>query len=222
VLLLGDGAGVVYSTLGSSHQCTEDIAAVRGIPGVTVLSPADRHEMSATFELATAMDGPCYLRIGKADRGDVHSDDVRDRLLIGRMLDVDGPAGAPLTVLATGSMVITARNVARMLDIDSRVISVPSIKPLDVDQLLDVTADASAVVTMEEHTVFGGLGSLVAELLSEAQPRPVLRVGIADRFSRTAGSYEHLLREHGLDDDSVFARVDAFVRSHVRLRLATS
>lgn len=213
VVLLGDGAGVVYSTLGSSHQSTEDIAAIRGIPGITVLSPADRHEMTATFEMACRHDGPTYVRIGKADRGDVHPGDVRGQLTLGRTLDVTGVPDAPVVFIATGSMVVTAREVASQLDVDVRVVSAPSLKPLDVEHLLEVTHSASAVVTMEEHTVQGGLGSIVAELLSEHRPTPVLRIGVPDRFSATAGSHDHLMREHGLDAEAVAARVGQFVSS---------
>lgn len=214
VMLLGDGAGVVYSTLGSSHQSTEDISAVRGIPGITVLSPADRHEMTATFELAARHDGPTYLRIGKADRGDVHAGDVRAELQLGRMIDVDGPSDAPVVFIATGSMVVTARQVAERLGAPVRVLSAPSLKPLDVEHLLDVTSAATAVVTMEEHSVEGGLGSIVAELLSEHRPTRILRVGVPDRFSATAGSHDHLMREHGLDADSVYRRVGAYIHAH--------
>lgn len=215
VLLLGDGAGVVYSTLGSSHQSTEDISAIRGVPGITVLSPADRHEITAAFELATSHAGPTYMRIGKADRGDVHAGDVRDRFELGRTIHVDGPTDAPLVFVATGSMVVTAREVAQRLDVPVQVVSAPSLKPLDAEHLLELTASAQTVVTMEEHTVQGGLGSIVAELLSEHRPTPVLRVGVPDRFSATAGTHDHLMREHGLDSAAVLERVTSYIRMKV-------
>jgi transketolase len=217
VLLLGDGAGVVYSTLGSSHQSTEDIAAVRGLPGITVLSPADRHEMTATFELATRLGGPTYLRIGKADRGDVHAAGVRGELELGRMLPVAGDPDAPILFLATGSMVVTAMDVARRMGRPVRVMSVPSLKPLDAEQLIEVVTPAQVVVTMEEHTIHGGLGSIVAEELSERHPVPVLRIGVPDRFSVTAGTHDHLMREHGLDSPAVQARVESFAEHHLGL-----
>jgi transketolase len=211
VLFLGDGAGVVYSTLGSSHQSTEDVSAVRALPGITVLSPADRHEMTATFELAASLGSPTYLRIGKADRGDVHAGPVRDRLRLGETLHVAGPTDADVLFLATGSMVVTARDLAETTARPVRVVSAPSIKPLDTDHLAGLVEGVRAVVTFEEHAVQGGLGSVVAEQLAEVRPTRMLRVGIADRFSATAGSYEHLLREHGLDLDSVQRRVEAFL-----------
>lgn len=213
VTFLGDGAGVVYSTLGSSHQSTEDIAAVRAIPGITVLSPADRHEMTATFRHAAQLDGPSYVRIGKADRGDVHVDGLGNDFVPGRTIDIAGPSDARLLIIATGSMVVTARETMQRLDLPARVVSAPTIKPLDVEHFSELVADADRVVTMEEHSVFGGLGSAVAELLSEHAPRPVLRIGVDDRFSTTAGSHDHLMREHGLDTDAVVQRVQTFIAS---------
>jgi transketolase len=215
VLFLGDGAGIVYSTLGSSHQSTEDISAVRALPGITVLSPADRHEMTATFELATSLSGPTYMRIGKADRGDVHPGDVRDRLKLGHMLDVLGDADAPLVIIATGSMVVTAREVSETLSVASRVLSAPSLKPLDVQHLVEEIGPATALVTMEEHSIQGGLGSIIAEQMSEVRPMPILRIGVPDQFSTTAGSYEHLMREHGLDAATVLPRVASFAKEYL-------
>ena len=209
VVLLGDGAGFVYSHLGTSHQSTEDIACARAIPGLAVLSPSDRHEMKACMEHAYARRGPVYLRMGKSDRGDVHSGAL-PTLLPGQLMQLrDGRADLPALV-ATGSMVRTAMDIAER-HMDFAVWSVPSIKPLDAQSLQSIAVRHRGLVVMEEHSIHGGMGSAVAEILSEVAPTRVLRIGVADRFSQHCGTYAYLLREHGLDADSVLARINDFI-----------
>jgi len=200
VVLLGDGAGFVYSHLGTSHQSTEDIACTRSIPGLELLSPADRHEMTACMEYSYAANKPIYLRMGKSDRGDVHSAPLTD-LQSGCLLQIKAGRADRPAIIATGAMVHTALEVADHLEM--AVWSAPSIKPLSAVSVCAVSACASAVVTLEEHTVQGGLGSAVAEILSEHSPAKVLRLGVRDRFSEHCGSYTYLLKEHGLDSTSV-------------------
>ncbi|MBK6004598.1 transketolase [Ramlibacter ginsenosidimutans] len=207
VVLIGDGAGFVYGHLGSSHQSTEDIAATRSIPGLAVLSPADRFEMTATMQLALSLGTPVYMRVGKSDRGDVHAAPVA--LRAGQMLCVR-PGKGSVAILATGSMVRTAIDVAPAAA-DAEVWSVPSIKPFDGEQLAAIAHHADALVTMEEHSTMGGLGACVAEQLAALRPRPLLRVGVEDRFSQFCGSWDYLLHEHALDTTSVRQRVERFV-----------
>jgi transketolase len=207
VVLLGDGAGFVYSHLGTSHQSTEDIACTRAIPQLQVLSPADRFEMSAAMDYAYATIGPVYLRMGKADLGDVHSDPINS-LQPGRLLKVrDGRSDLP-GLIATGSMVRAAVEIAT--DLDLMVWSAPIVKPLDVDDVCSATRLTHGLVTLEEHSVLGGLGAAVTEITSEHEPTRVLRIGVPDRFSEHCGSYAYLLREHGLDSNSLRDRVDAY------------
>ena len=139
VCFIGDGAGVVYSTLGSSHQSTEDVAALRSLPGMTILSPADRHELAAAFELAVGLDGPSYLRVGKADLGDVHPAPIDD-LRVGQLLDIEG-ADEDVLFIASGPMLVTAVQVARELGA-ARVVSAPSIKPFDADRLVELALES--------------------------------------------------------------------------------
>lgn len=209
VVLLGDGAGFVYSHLGTSHQSTEDIACTRAIPGLEVLSPADRFEMTATMEYAYAAKGPVYLRMGKSDRGDVHAGPL-GALQSGRLLKIrEGRPDRP-GLVATGSMVRTAADIAQELDL--AVWSAPSLKPLLADDVCAAARACAGLVTLEEHSVLGGLGGAVAEITSELQPTRVLRIGVPDRFSEHCGTHAYLLREHGLDIDSVRARITAFYR----------
>lgn len=209
VVFLGDGAGFVYSHLGTSHQSTEDIACTRAVPGLTVLSPADRHEMTACMDYAYALHGPVYLRMGKSDRGDVHPAALPP-LEAGRLLQLrPGRRDLP-ALIATGSMVRTALDIAEQ-HLEAAVWSAPSIKPLSADDVCRAAASSGGLVVLEEHSTFGGLGSAIAEIVSERTPTRVLRIGVADRFSEHCGTYAYLLQEHGLDLASVQGRIDAFI-----------
>jgi transketolase len=211
VVLLGDGAGFVYSHLGTSHQSTEDIACARAIPNLKVLSPADRFEMTASMAYAYAANGPVYLRMGKSDRGDVHNGDFP--IVPGHLVLVKAGTSGGETLIATGSMVCTALEVARELLPQANVWSAPLIKPLDVEHLVDICRGSRAVITMEEHSTLGGLGSLIAEVVSERGLVRLLRIGVPDRFSEHCGRYDYLLSEHGLDRVSVGAKVCAFLET---------
>lgn len=208
VIFIGDGAGLVYSYLGTSHQSTEDIACTRAIPDLTVLSPADRFEMTAALDLAFSMASPVYLRMGKSDRGDVHQGPLH--FSTGQLIRVKGESG-DVAMLATGSMVKTALELTDH-GFDAEVWSVPSIKPLDHAIVGEICRHAKILITLEEHSVFGGLGSCLAEEIAKINPIPVCRIGIEDRFSTLCGSYDYLLKEHGLDLESVKQRIDGFLQ----------
>lgn len=208
VVLLGDGAGFVYSHLGTSHQSTEDIACTRAIPGLEVLSPADRFEMTACMDRAYATQGPVYLRIGKADCGDVHLGPI-GVLQSGRLLKLrDGLADRP-GLIATGSMVRTAMDIAKPRELT--VWSAPFLKPLSVEDVCIAARGCSSLVTLEEHSVLSGLGAAITEITSEYAPTRVLRLGVPDRFSKYCGTYAYLLREHGIDIESAGHRIDDFI-----------
>lgn len=208
VVLIGDGAGFVYSHLGTSHQSTEDIACTRAIPGLEVLSPADRFEMMACMEHAYNTRGPVYLRMGKSDRGDVHPGPI-GVLQSGRLLKLyDGRADRP-GLIATGSMARTAMDIAKVRELS--VWSAPFLKPLSVDDVCAAAGSCAGLVTLEEHSVLGGLGAAIAEITSQHALTRVLRVGVPDRFSEHCGTHVYLLREHGIDLDSVGRRIDDFI-----------
>jgi len=207
VVLLGDGAGFVYSHLGTSHQSTEDIACTRSIPGLQVLSPADRFEMTACMEYALAYRGPIYLRMGKSDRGDVHQAPI-DALQAGQLLKLRSGRSDRPGLIATGSMVTTAAEVATRLDLN--VWSAPVLKPLAHKAIESAAQVSRCLVTLEEHSILGGLGAAVAEILSEIHPMRLLRIGVQDRFSEHCGTYTYLLQEHGLDHSTVVTRIEAF------------
>jgi transketolase len=207
VVFVGDGAGVVYSHLGSSHQSTEDIAALRAIPNLAILSPCDEHEMPACLNLSLQHQGPVYLRMGKADLGPIHV--TEPELTWGHWLQIREGTG-DLAWIATGSMVRTALEVSRRW-VRSAVWSAPFIKPIKSEQVIHICRRHRAIIVLEEHSVLGGLGSAVAEIASSEWPAWICRIGIADRFSRFCGSYQFLMKEHDLAEEAVATRVLDFL-----------
>jgi transketolase len=210
VILIGDGGGFVYSHLGTSHQSTEDIACTRAIPNLAIYSPADRFEASACMDLAYQSKAPVYLRMGKSDRGDVHRE--APRACIGSLLQVQQGQAGNISFIATGSMVRMAADIAATSYPDAAVWSVPFIKPIDALQVATICAQSRAVVVLEEHSVLGGMGSAITEIAAELAPVRILRIGVQDRFSQHCGTYEYLLKEHGLDRAAVSQRIEAFVK----------
>ena len=203
VLLLGDGAGLVYSTLGSSHQCGEDVAALRPMPGITIYSPADATELEACFR--SSMDlasGPSYLRIGKSDRPQIHA------------VPVESPdyaythrGNGRVLLIGTGSMASAAQTVARKAHFDS--VSVMRIKPLPKRLISEATA-YEQVVVLEEHHRAGGLYSAIAEAFFSLAPARYPRMhslSLKDQFSEKCGSHDYALSEHGLGDDQIERRI---------------
>ena len=209
VIFIGDGAGFVYSHLGTSHQSTEDIACTRAIPDLSVYSPADRFEVTACMELAYHSKAPVYLRMGKSDRGDVHISVPQTKA--GNLLEAKPGKSGDLVFIATGALVRTALDIAAGSYPDTAVWSVPFIKPIDSKQVTALCKQNRGVVVFEEHSVLGGLGSVIAEIASEFAPVRVLRIGVRDRFSHHCGSYEYLLKEHGLNRLAVELRIRDFI-----------
>lgn len=210
VILIGDGAGFVYSHLGTSHQSTEDIACTRAIPHLSVYSPADQFEVAACMALAYQVKGPVFLRIGKSDRGDVHIAALQAK--VGSLLEAKPGQAGDVVFIATGSLVRTAMDIAAGSYPDAAVWSAPFIKPIDGQQVAAICAQNRAVVVLEEHSVLGGLGSVVTEIASELAPVRILRIGVQDRFSHHCGSYEYLLQEHGLDRTAIEQKIRHFLQ----------
>ncbi len=211
VVLLGDGAGFVYSHLGTSHQAAEDIACTRAIPDLCVYSPADRFELTICMEEAYQQKKPVYLRMGKADRGDVHPGLPQARP--GSLLEIVKGSVGGLALIATGAMVRTAMGISERSYPTASVWSVPYIKPINISQVTAICRQSSAVVVLEEHSVLGGLGSTISEIAAEHSPCRILRIGIQDRFSDRCGSYEFLLKEHGLDEATITKKIAEFERN---------
>lgn len=204
VILIGDGAGLVYSHLGTSHQSTEDIACTRAIPNLAVLSPGDRFEMKAAMEYGLQRGGTVYLRMGKSDREDIHNGPVS--LKSGEILLVK-PGARRMALIATGSMVRTAIELSEQ-GLDAEVWSAPFIKPLSERQLAEIGSRVDYIVTLEEHSTIGGLGAAVAEGLGKC-PIPILRIGIQDAFSKKCGSWDYLINEHRLNSAHIKEVIDS-------------
>lgn len=209
VVFLGDGAGFVYSHLGTSHQSTEDIACARSIPHLSVYSPADRFEMQRCLELAYCSRSAVYLRMGKADRGDVH--ETLPTIRVGQLVPLRPNTDGKVSFICTGSIAKTGALIAAKSYTNAGVWSAPFIKPIDTEQVAEICSHSEFVVVLEEHSIFGGLGSVVAEIASQYSPTRVLRVGVNDRFSSHCGSYEYLLKEHGLDQASIEQKIHQFI-----------
>ncbi len=204
-------AGITVGEDGATHQCLEDLALMRTIPGMTVMNPADAREGAAALKAALEMDGPCYLRFGRY-AVPVLSDAENYTFEIGKGQTLT--EGKDVTIVATGMMVMAALEAATALacrGIEARVINIHTIKPLDRDIIAKAAAETGAIVTAEEHNIIGGLGSAVAECVAETCPVPVLRVGVRDEFGRS-GKVPPLLKLYGLDAETIVQKVEAALR----------
>jgi transketolase len=209
VIFLGDGAGFVYGTLGTSHQSTEDIAATRALPNLTIFSPCDRFEMSAVMRAATEIEGPVYIRIGKCDLGDVHLQEIDYKA--GDIIELS-QGDSEITFFATGSMVKSAQKLAQEFN-NANVVSVPTLKPINTEQVVSLLKRSRVAVVFEEHSVHAGLGAAICEISAESCPINILRIGVADRFSEHCGDYGYLLNEHGLDTMSIRVKISAYLHT---------
>ena len=199
VNIVGTHASITVGEDGATHQCSEDLALMRTIPGMTVICPADATEAYAAVEAALNFDGPCYLRFGRFAVPDLTPELVPDyKFELGK--GVTYREGKDVTIVANGFMVHLAVEAAELLKaegIDAGVINIHTIKPLDTELLTKAAKTTGAIVTAEEHSIVGGLGAAVCEALAETCPVPVLRVGVEDKFGKS-GQVPELLELYGL------------------------
>ncbi len=201
-------AGITVGEDGATHQCIEDFALMRAIPGMTVINPADATEARAVVEAAIKMDGPVYMRFGRF-AVPVLFDKETYKFELGKGICMKD--GTDLTIVATGMMVGMALEAAKVLadkGISARVINIHTIKPIDREIILKAAAETGAIVTAEEHTVIGGLGSAVAEVVCEGCPVPVVRLGVEDQFGHS-GKVPPLLEMYGLTVANMVAKAEA-------------
>ena len=190
-------AGISVGEDGASHQCCEDIALMRSIPNMVIINPADDVEAFQAVLAAADFEGPVYMRFGRLAVPRVNSEDYKFELGKGVTLK----DGKDVTIVATGLMVNEALLAAEELKadgIDARVINIHTIKPIDREILVKAAKETGAIVTAEEHSIIGGLGSAVTEVLCEEYPVPVLRLGVEDTFGKSGPAVE-LLKIFGLD-----------------------
>ncbi len=203
-------AGITVGEDGATHQCNEDIALMRTIPGMTIINPADAVEARAAVEAALLHNGPVYMRFGRY-AVPVINDAATYEFEIGKGKLLR--EGSDVTFVATGIMVDMALTAAARLaqeGVSARVINIHTIKPLDREIVLAAARETGAIVTAEEHNVIGGLGSAVAEAVAESYPVPVLRVGVEDQYGRS-GTVPALLEMYGLTPDNLVAKAKAAI-----------
>ncbi|MDE7157814.1 MAG: transketolase family protein [Lachnospiraceae bacterium] len=203
-------AGISVGEDGATHQCNEDIALMRTIPGMVILNPSDYIEAKAAVRAAYEYDGPCYLRFGRL-AVPVINDNADYRFEIGKGVTLR--EGKDVTIIATGLTVSGALEAAVRLaadGIEAKVINMHTIKPLDEELVIAAAKETGKIVTVEEHSVIGGLGSAVCDVLSENYPTPVKKLGVYDRYGESGPAVE-LVKKYGLDADGIYEAVKKFV-----------
>lgn len=201
--------GITVGEDGATHQCLEDFALMRTVPGMTVICPADATEARLSVKAAIEMNGPVYLRFGRMAVAQLFGDDYEFEIGKGVKLT----DGDDVSIIANGVEVEQALLAAELLKADgikASVVNMATIKPIDRDLVIDEAKRCGCVVTAEEHSVIGGLGGAVCEVLSESCPVPVLRVGTEDCFGRS-GPAQELLSMFGLDAAAIYAKAKAAV-----------
>ena len=202
-------AGISVGEDGATHQCNEDIALMRTIPGMVILNPSDDIEAKAAVEAAYNYQGPVYLRFGRLAVPVINDrPDYKFELGKGVVLR----EGKDITIIATGLPVSNCLEAAEKLaadGIDAKVINIHTIKPLDEELVVAAAKETGKVVTVEEHSVIGGLGSAVCDVLAEKAPTKVLKIGVNDTFGESGPAVE-LIRKYGLDTDSIYEKIKEF------------
>ena len=204
-------AGISVGEDGATHQCNEDIALMRTIPGMVILNPADDVEAKACVKAAYEYNGPVYLRFGRL-AVPVINDNPDYKFEMGKGIVLR--EGKDVTIVANGLCVAASLEAAEKLaadGIEAKVINIHTIKPLDEDLIVAAAKETGKVVTVEEHSIIGGLGGAVCECLAEKAPVPVKRIGVNDRFGES-GPAVALLEKYGLDAEGIYKKVKAFVK----------
>lgn len=202
-------AGISVGEDGATHQCNEDIALMRTIPGMVVINPSDDVEARAAVKAAYEHEGPVYLRFGRLAVPVINDrEDYKFELGKGVVLR----EGKDITLIATGLPVAETLEAAEKLaadGIDAKVINIHTIKPLDEEVIVEAAKETGKVVTIEEHSVIGGLGSAVCDVLSEKAPTKVLKIGINDTYGESGPAVE-LVKKYGLDAESIYKKIKEF------------
>ncbi|MCD7727913.1 MAG: transketolase family protein [Ruminococcus sp.] len=203
-------AGISVGEDGATHQCNEDVALMRTIPGMTIINPADDVEARAAVEAAILHDGPVYLRFGRL-AAPVFNDKDTYKFELGKGIELT--SGNDITIVATGLMVSEALKAAETLKedgINARVINIHTIKPIDKEIIVKAAQETGKIVTVEEHSVIGGLGSAVCDVLSESCPAPVKKIGVNDEFGHSGPAVD-LLKQFGLCAENIVKTVKEFI-----------
>ncbi|PKN34321.1 MAG: transketolase [Deltaproteobacteria bacterium HGW-Deltaproteobacteria-19] len=211
VKIVASHGGVSVGEDGASHQMTEDLALMRAMPNMRVIVPADAHETRAIIRVVAETPGPFYVRTSRMKFPVIYKPDVSFRLGRG---DVLRP-GSDVSIIACGYMVHQALKAAETLQArgrSARVVNMPTLKPIDEELILACARETKGIVTAEEHSIIGGLGSAVCEVLSENRPSPVRRVGVRDRFC-SSGTAAELFKEYGLTAEDIVRTAEEMLRT---------
>lgn len=195
-------AGISVGEDGASHQCNEDIALMRALPGMTIINPSDDVEAKAAVLAMAEHVGPTYMRFGRL-AAPIFNDPATYKFELGKGIQLK--PGNDVTIIASGLMVAEAIEAGKVLaeqGIDARVINIHTIKPIDRDIIIAAAKESGKIITVEEHSVIGGLGSAVAEVVTETVPVPVIKIGVNDCFGHS-GPAPALLKEFGLSADNI-------------------
>ena len=198
-------AGISVGEDGATHQCNEDIALMRTIPGMTIINPCDDIEAKQAVKAAYEMKGPVYLRFGRLATPIINSEDYKFEIGKGVKLK----EGTDVTIVATGLMVAASLEAAKNLEADginAEVINIHTIKPLDEDIIVESAKKTGKVITVEEHSIIGGLGSAVCDCLSAKYPVSVSKIGVEDVYGHSGPAVE-LLKEFGLDAEGIYNKI---------------
>ena len=199
-------AGISVGEDGATHQCNEDIALMRAIPNMTIINPADYTEAKAAVLAMAEYKGPTYLRFGRL-AVPIFNDEAAYKFEVGKGITVKD--GNDITVIATGLMVAEAMEAGKILaeqGIDARIINMHTIKPIDREIIVKAACETGKIITGEEHSVIGGLGSAVCDVVLEEHPSQVIKIGIPDSFGHS-GAAKDLLKEYGLTADNIVKTV---------------
>lgn len=209
VKVVGRCAGLTYSDLGPTHQSLDDIAILRTIPGVTILNPGDPVEIKKAVHAAADHKGPVYIKIGSPKMPVLYSRDYTFEIGRGVVMK----EGADVTIIGTGTVLSKAYYAAKILEkegINARLLNIHTLKPLDQELIIKTARETKKIVTVEEHYLYGGLGSAVAWVLAREFPAPVKMIGVDDQFAGN-GPYEELLGLYGLQAEQIANTVRAFI-----------
>jgi transketolase len=216
VKIVASHSGITVGEDGGSHQSVEDIAVMRVLPNMTVIVPADGPETLQAIEAVAEHKGPCYVRVGRNKVPTLFNEGYTFRIGKAHVFN----EGRDAAIIATGIMVaeaLKARDLLKQEGIDAGVINMSTIKPIDADAIVAAAKRCGAVVTAEEHSIIGGLGSAVAEVLAESAPAPLVRVGVKDAFG-TSGDYEGLLKHYGISAENIAAAVKEVIHKKKSLK----
>ena len=213
VKIVSGGTGLIYGALGVTHHATDDMAIMRALPNMTVVVPGDPVEAALATQAVGRWPGPCYLRLGRTGDPQVHRE--KPDFEIGKVIKLR--EGRDITLIASGGVLYNTSQAAQHLareGIGSRVLSMPTVKPLDKAAVLSAAAETGTIVTIEEHTIIGGLGSAVAEVLAEAGFSNIAfkRLGIPDEFCHKVGNQEYLRDLYSLSVEGIAGAAQSLLR----------